>query len=336
MTDLNQRNKHLVRDFWQALDAAASGDVEAVAAAVMASDVTWHGPAPLGDLKGVGSFASQYWAPLKRALPPKTTVFAACLLAHPCRLDCGLIHISCVHGGTSRDLSASKQVRLVAGAFGNGLLSDWPLAGLAPLAMCRGEFRMASDLARFPGTRRVVFMVTAGRRAAACKAGKTANKQSNAVQKRPLHRIRSVRLQQGVSMRTAARHTGTDVRQLRMQEDESADLRLSELHKWQDALDVPISELLVEPDSSLSPPVLGRSQMLRLMKTLKAIQQRAQTADIQRMASTACEQLAEIMPELSEVSPWHEYGQRRSLDEDGRIAERPLSDDLLHPHLTSE
>ena len=151
-------------------------------------------------------------------------------------------------------------------------------------------------------------------------------------EKKPLHRIRSVRLQQGVSMRTAARHTGTDVRQLRMQEDESADLRLSDLHKWQGALDVPISELLVEPDSTLSPPVLNRSQLLRLMKTIKAIEQRAEASDIQRMATTACEQLTEIMPELREVSPWHEYGQRRSLDECGRIAERPLSDDLLHPN----
>jgi hypothetical protein len=32
------------------------------------------------------------------------------------------------------------------------------------------------------------------------------------------------------------------------------------------------------------------------------------------------------MPELKEVSPWHSVGQRRSLDEMGRIAENPLGD----------
>jgi hypothetical protein len=32
------------------------------------------------------------------------------------------------------------------------------------------------------------------------------------------------------------------------------------------------------------------------------------------------------MPELKDVSPWHSVGQRRSLDELGRIAEQPFSD----------
>ena len=36
-------------------------------------------------------------------------------------------------------------------------------------------------------------------------------------------------------------------------------------------------------------------------------------------------ELARIMPELKEVSPWHSVGQRRSLDELGRIAEQPIS-----------
>jgi hypothetical protein len=31
------------------------------------------------------------------------------------------------------------------------------------------------------------------------------------------------------------------------------------------------------------------------------------------------------MPELKEVGPWHSVGQRRTLDEVGRIASNPIS-----------
>ncbi len=78
-----------------------------------------------------------------------------------------------------------------------------------------------------------------------------------------LHRIRTVRLQQGASLRSVARNSGVDIRQLRLQEQESTDVRLSDLHKWQKALDVPLAELLVEPDANLSQPVMDRARMVR-------------------------------------------------------------------------
>lgn len=144
-----------------------------------------------------------------------------------------------------------------------------------------------------------------------------------------VHRIRTVRLQQGTSLRSVARQTGTDVRQLRLQEQESTDLRLSDLFKWQKALDVPLAELLVEPDSALSRPILDRARLIRVMKTVAAIRERAQSVGIQRMAEMLVEQLVEIMPELREVSPWHNFGQRRGLDECGRIVENTIPDDLM-------
>jgi transcriptional regulator with XRE-family HTH domain len=145
-----------------------------------------------------------------------------------------------------------------------------------------------------------------------------------------MHRIRTVRLQQGASLRSVARNSGVDVRQLRLQEDESTDVRLSDLHKWQKALDVPLAELLVEPDASLSQPVMDRARMVRLMKTAAAIRERSESIGIRRMAQMLCEQLTDIMPELDGVSAWHDYGQRRSMDEMGRIVERSISDDLFH------
>lgn len=155
-----------------------------------------------------------------------------------------------------------------------------------------------------------------------------APKAANAPRK--LHRIREIRMREGVSLRSAARQMGTDIRHVRLQEQESTDLRLSDLHKWQQALEVPVSELLEETEQPLSQPVMERARMIRLMKTAAAIKERATSVAIQRMAEMLCDQLCEIMPELKEVSAWHTFGQRRSLDEFGRIVERRISDDLLN------
>lgn len=156
------------------------------------------------------------------------------------------------------------------------------------------------------------------------------SKETNDSQGPRWHRIRTVRLQQGMSLRSVARHSGVEVRQLRIQEQESADLRLSDLNKWRKALDTPLSELLVEPESSLSGPVMERARMIRLMKTATAIRDRADSVETKRMAQMLTEQLTEIMPELASVNPWHEYGQPRGSDEYGRIVERTISDDVFH------
>ncbi|MDE0734187.1 MAG: helix-turn-helix transcriptional regulator [Pirellulaceae bacterium] len=144
-----------------------------------------------------------------------------------------------------------------------------------------------------------------------------------------LHRIRTVRMQQEVSMRTAARRSGVDVRTLRRQEQENTDLSLSDLHKWQEALDVPIAELVEEPGAHLSKSVMERAKMVRLMKTATSIQEKSQTDSLSRLAQVMVDQLVDMMPELEGVSAWHEFGQRRSLDEYGRAAERSLSYDSL-------
>ena len=145
----------------------------------------------------------------------------------------------------------------------------------------------------------------------------------------PMHRIRTVRMQQEVSMRTAARRSGVDVRTLRRQERETCDLRLSDLHKWQKALDVPVAELVEEPGAHLSKSVMERAELVRLMKTAASILEKSQTDAINRLAQVMVDQLVDMMPELEGVSAWHEFGQRRSLDEYGQAAERSLSYDSL-------
>src|SRR5438270_10437440 len=142
----------------------------------------------------------------------------------------------------------------------------------------------------------------------------------------PLHRIQEVRRLQGMSLRTAARQLGTDIRSIRAQEQATTDLRLSDVYNWQRALDVPVAELLVDECESLSRPVRERAAMLKIMKSARSLVEASHPGPAKRMAENLVEQLLELMPELKEVSPWHSVGQRRSLDEMGRIAEQPLGD----------
>ena len=66
--------------------------------------------------------------------------------------------------------------------------------------------------------------------------------------------------------------------------------------------------------------------MLKIMKSARSLVEASHPGPAKRMAENLVEQLLDLMPELKEVSPWHSVGQRRSLDEMGRIAEQPLGD----------
>ncbi|HEY2841793.1 MAG TPA: hypothetical protein VGJ26_21715, partial [Pirellulales bacterium] len=129
-------------------------------------------------------------------------------------------------------------------------------------------------------------------------------------------------------LRGLARQLRTSVRDLETEENEGSDLRLSRVYWWQSVLEVPVGELLVDSNSPLSTPVLERARLVRVMKTAAAIAEKAESMSIKRLSQTLASQLVEIMPELAGVSPWHAVGQRRTLDEVGRIAERPYSDDV--------
>lgn len=141
---------------------------------------------------------------------------------------------------------------------------------------------------------------------------------------RPLHRIAETRRRQGVSVRSAARRLGTSMEQVRREEDPKFDMSLSELYHWQEALDVPIAELLVECEEPLSSPVLTRARLLRVMKTVRSIHETTKCVSVERLATMLEQQLVELMPELKDVSAWPTVGQRRSHREVGRIAERTV------------
>jgi transcriptional regulator with XRE-family HTH domain len=144
-------------------------------------------------------------------------------------------------------------------------------------------------------------------------------------QREAFHRIQQVREEQGVSVRTASRRLGVDARTVRAEEDCETDLPLSRLFAWQEILDVPLVDLLEEPTAPLSRPVLERAKLVRIMKTAMSMRDASKDSPLRRLATMIVEQLVELMPELEEVSSWHTVGQRRSLDELGRVAERPIS-----------
>jgi transcriptional regulator with XRE-family HTH domain len=146
---------------------------------------------------------------------------------------------------------------------------------------------------------------------------------------RPLHRIAEARRQQGVSARSAARRLRTTLDQVRREEEPTCDMPLSELYRWQRALQVPVTELLVDSEAPLSEPVLTRARLLRVMKTVRAIKESAGAAPILRFATMLEQQLIEMMPELEGVDAWHSVGQRRSPHELGRAAERAIPDSFF-------
>jgi transcriptional regulator with XRE-family HTH domain len=145
-----------------------------------------------------------------------------------------------------------------------------------------------------------------------------------------LQKLGAARRRQGLSLRCVAQRLGRTVSEVRMQEDERADLLVSELYRWQAALEIPMDELLDEPNDALSPRVQMRAQLLKVMKTAMALRRQARSEAERRLSRLLVEQLLEIMPELKEVAAWPAVGHRRRADEVGRIGENPIPDDWLH------
>lgn len=138
------------------------------------------------------------------------------------------------------------------------------------------------------------------------------------------HRLAEVRERQGVSVRSAARRMGVPMDQVRREELPDTDLTLSQLARWERALEVPLVDLLIDNDEPLSAPVLKRAKWLRLMKTVKALAELKASPAVSRMAEMLEQQVLDVMPELKEVGAWHSVGQRRTQEEMGRIVDAPV------------
>jgi transcriptional regulator with XRE-family HTH domain len=142
----------------------------------------------------------------------------------------------------------------------------------------------------------------------------------------PLQRLAAVRRLQGISLRALARRLETTVAEVRSQQRPTSDIWLSQLYRWQRALEVPAVELLSDSAENLAAPIQKRAQLLRLMRTAVQISEAAEEEPVRQMALLLMAELTEIMPELESVSPWHSVGRRRRGDEYGVAVIRGLAE----------
>lgn len=145
-----------------------------------------------------------------------------------------------------------------------------------------------------------------------------------------LQSLGSARRRQEVSLRCIAQRLRLTVDEVRQQEDECADLLVSELYRWQAALGIPVQELLNEPSDALSPCIQMRARLLKIMKTVMSLRREAKSDEMRRSVELLTDQLLEIMPELKDVAPWPAVGHRRRADEVGRIGENLIPDNWAH------
>ncbi len=143
---------------------------------------------------------------------------------------------------------------------------------------------------------------------------------SRGSERRRLHRIRTVRLRERVSLKSASRRLSLSMSKLRALEDEANDIRLSTLYAWQSVLGVPVSELVIDSGLSLSEPIRQRACLLRIAKTANTIHKKCRDQAVRSLAESLVRQLAEIMPEVNEIGAWPEGDRHRSSTDLGRIA----------------
>lgn len=136
----------------------------------------------------------------------------------------------------------------------------------------------------------------------------------------PLHRITTVMKQEGITTRVLSTRLDKTEATVIEESNPSSDMSLSDLYKWQAALRVPIADLLVEPGTNFSSTILLRTRLLKLMRSVRSIQEHSTEDAIQTFARHLSDQLTKMMPELEEVSAWPSTGQLRKPHELGAIA----------------
>jgi transcriptional regulator with XRE-family HTH domain len=142
---------------------------------------------------------------------------------------------------------------------------------------------------------------------------------------RRLHRLGQVRQREQITRRKVAQRLGISISDVQKQEQPSTDMLLSDLYRWQKALGVPITELLDDQESELSPPVELRAKLVRIMKTVRSLQERTKQVAVQRLIEMLVEQLVEIMPEVKDTGAWPAVGQRRKERDFGQAYYRKIS-----------
>lgn len=139
---------------------------------------------------------------------------------------------------------------------------------------------------------------------------------------RPLHRLATVREEQNVSLTRIAKRLSIDIAEARRQSLETTDLLLSQLYRWREILEVPVGELVIEPEEIPNNPVRNRGQLIKIMKTARTIRENVQEENLVILAQLLIDQLVEMMPELANISAWPSVGQAREQRDLGQAVYR--------------
>jgi transcriptional regulator with XRE-family HTH domain len=132
-----------------------------------------------------------------------------------------------------------------------------------------------------------------------------------------MHRLAAVRRAKRVSCYELARLLGTTVEMVRLQE-EAADLSISTLNAWAAALNVPVTDLVVDPEEWLPSTDLAKPQAEKLLQLAVKLRDRSRRRSIQRLAQTFVDQLTEMQPALNPAGDGNGNGRR-----DGHAPLRP-------------
>jgi transcriptional regulator with XRE-family HTH domain len=111
------------------------------------------------------------------------------------------------------------------------------------------------------------------------------------------HRLGEARRAKRITHFELARRLGVSAETVRLQE-EAADVSIGTLNQWAAVLNVPVTELVVEPEEWLQAARLAKAQAARLLEIAAKLRDRSRRRSIKRLAQTFVDQLSEIHPEL--------------------------------------
>jgi len=151
---------------------------------------------------------------------------------------------------------------------------------------------------------------------------------------KPLHQLQAVRDRQGMSVRKIAGNIGSSISIVQAEEEPGSDLLVSQLYRYQIALEVPLIELIEEPNDKSESSVGARASLVQVIKFFHSIRNRdglprryVKLLDLFRVQ--ICELIEDGAKLFREISPWPSVGHRRSTGEVGRIAEHSVPDQFL-------
>lgn len=139
------------------------------------------------------------------------------------------------------------------------------------------------------------------------------------------HRIREVRLREGLNIKTVGILIGLSEKDARRIESPTNDISLAELQQWARAMRVPVTELVVD-----SPEVADECLRLRvgLTKAMKFIKTAIRDNDlpknrasVHRTLTNLENHLVDIMPELENTAPWNSWGRCKGSSNMGRVVD---------------